>query len=117
MKRFIGRNLSSLWLSVIAIAYGLALACANNYIRIVEPPLRYLLIALFFTLPIIKVIALYKGWDKFRGWVLIALAVTWGWVAVLYFIHPISNAGGILAISNVGHTFIHLARGRFEDNG
>lgn len=116
MRKFISQNLSSLWLSSITLLYGVALMLSDNRIRLIEPPMRYLLIGLCIILPIIKIIALYQGWNKARGWVLIALAVLWWWVAWLYFINPISNSGWILAISNVGHIFIRLSRGRFESN-
>ena len=117
MRKFISQNLSSLWLSSITLLYGVVLMVSDARIRIIEPPLRYLLIGLCIILPVIKIIALRKSWDKTRGWVLIAMAVTWWWIAWLYFINPVNNSGWILATSNVGHIFIHLARGRFEDNG
>lgn len=94
--------------------YGIALIISNNHIRIIEPPMRYLLIVTCFVLPIILLTVIYKDKKHARGWLFIGLAVLWWWIAWLYFINPVNNSGWILAISNVGHIFIHLFRGRFD---
>lgn len=114
VRAFITRNLTSIWLNIITMFYGAALITSKNYIRIIEPPMRYVLIFACFALPMILLVVIYKKQDKARGWLFIALAVLWWLIAWLYFINPVNNSGWILAISNVGHIFIHLYRGRFD---
>lgn len=114
MKKFVLKNLSSIWISVITIMYGMAFIFSNSHIRLLEPPARTILIFACLVLPILKLITAYKNYKKARGWFLITLAVLWWAIATLYFVNPINNAGWILAISQVGHCFILLTRGRFD---
>lgn len=115
MRTFISKNLSSLWVNLVTIIYGVALIISANHIRLIEPPMRYALIMACFVLPIILLIAIYKEHDQARGWLFIGLALLWWWIAWLYFTNPVNNSGWILAISNVGHIFIHLFRGEFDE--
>jgi predicted MFS family arabinose efflux permease len=116
MKRWIVNNLNSIWLNLITIVYGVVLILSNPHITLIEPPLRYALIAACLVLPIALLIVMYRQHSKARGWLIIALAVLWWWIAWLYFVNPVNNSGWILAISNVGHAFILLFRGKFDGN-
>lgn len=114
MKIWIQNNLNSIWINLVTIVYGVVLIFSNTHIRLIEPPMRYLLIVACLILPIILLIVMYREQRNLRGWLVIALAVLWWWIAWLYFINPVNNAGWILAISNVGHAFILLFRGNFD---
>jgi len=95
--------------------YGVVLFLSDPYIRIIEPPWRYLLKFLCLAIPVALLVVIYKRWKRARGWLFIALALLWWWIACLYFINPVNNSGWILAISNVGHCFILLFRGKFDE--
>lgn len=112
---FIVNNLSGLWVSITTIIYGLSLFNHSYAIQIIEPPYRYVLKFFCFFLPLLLIYFLVKNNRKLTGWLFIFISLLWWLIAWLYFIHPVYNSGGILAISNIGHSFILLFRGRFED--
>lgn len=115
MKRWLINNLSTLWVSISTLIYGIMMAFSWTNSRILEPPGRYILIGSLIVLPIILMVLTYTSHNNMRGWCIIAISVVWVWISILYTLHPLNNGGWILALSQVGYSFILLFRGDFSD--
>lgn len=102
-------------INAITVLYGLNMAIGNHYIRILEPPLRYVLIACLLVSPLLAQLSLATFKRRYLGWLLVLISMSWAFVAWFYFVHPVKNGGWGLALGYMLLTFVQLYRGDYRD--
>lgn len=109
-------NLNNLTLALALLVYAIDLFLRDTtYIRILEPPARYVLIAVMLVVSILNILGVAFSWQKTRGLGLIGIAGCWSGVSYLYWVNPVSNGGWTLTLALTVITLTALYRGDFSD--
>lgn len=87
----------TLTLALGTLLFGISGIIHQTYLRIVEPPMRWLLIGLMIVIPLLIFISILKNKPNVVGSLMIGIGGVWGSVTLLYFISPLQNSGWILS--------------------
>ena len=91
--------------------YGIHMLTGRTFLRIVEPPMRHVLVAGMILIPILGVIFIAKKRIIPLKWVIISISSLWIMISTLYVIHPIQNGGWVLSGSLTLYALNILWRG------
>ena len=87
----------SLLLAVGTFLYGLHMQFSGAYIRILEPPMRCVLIFGLIIVPILSLIFIFNRRNKLLKHTMSLNAGLWAMIGTMYLINPIPNGGWVLA--------------------
>ena len=87
----------SLLLAIGTFLYGLHMQFGNTYVRILEPPMRYVLIIGLIIVPILSLIFILSRKNKLLKYAMSLNAGLWAMIGTMYVINPIPNGGWVLA--------------------
>ena len=87
----------SLILAIGTFFYGLHMQLVGTYVRILEPPMRYVLIAGLILVPILSLIFIFSRRNRLLKHTMSLNAGLWAMVGTMYLINPIPNGGWVLA--------------------
>ncbi|KAA9232810.1 MULTISPECIES: hypothetical protein [Aerococcus] len=95
----IRKNAYTYALALTTVLFGISLILQRNtYIRLIEPPTRWLLILACFVLPTWLIWSNSTNRPKGKSWSVIGIAALWAGIAALYVIHPVQNGGWALCL-------------------
>lgn len=87
----------SLLLAIGTFLYGLHMQFGNTYVRILEPPMRYVLIIGLIIVPVLSLIFILNRKNKPLKYAMSLNAGLWAMIGTMYLINPIPNGGWVLA--------------------
>ena len=102
-------------LNFITFSYGLHMILGFTSLRLLEPPMRWVLVAGLLLSPILNVAFIKINDARKLNISLRITTIIWIIITGLYFLHPISNGGWILTLTPVLLGLVILARGDWRD--
>ncbi|MFB5068277.1 MAG: hypothetical protein F6I01_002105 [Aerococcus sanguinicola] len=115
--REIKRNAQTVTTSTVLLIYGLLMIFQPNvYLRVLEPPMRYILIFGCIFSSSITLFSALTGMNNLKGTALSWVAGIWGALAYLYFTHPLQNVSWLMCVGLTVVSLIALRRGDFLDD-
>ncbi|OFN02643.1 hypothetical protein HMPREF2626_01655 [Aerococcus sp. HMSC062A02] len=117
MKRY----LNSLTSITTLFIFGLTLVLEKNpYVRILDPPSRYFLIAACLVLPLLALLTIIFKRQNYLGYLMALTSGLWAGIGGLYFghyvTHPHSNSSWLMAFAIAIFTLISIRRGDWREH-